>query len=104
MLMSISIAGTTRREVALYRPLSICSCGTECCRNVPVHAGYGRVPRGAKEVPRGVGEGHRSISHPTLADRDNSPYICATFREALHWRPVGPLGEPLQKTNLIADP
>jgi len=30
---------------------------------------------------------------PTLADRDSLPYICATFREALRWRAVIPLGE-----------
>jgi len=41
---------------------------------------------------------------PTLADRDHLPYICATLREALRWRPVGPLGESLAKINLITDP
>ena len=41
---------------------------------------------------------------PTLADRDNLPYIRATVREALRWRPVAPLGELLPKMNLITDP
>ena len=41
---------------------------------------------------------------PTLADRDGLPYICATVREALRWRPVNPLGELLPKMNLIVDP
>ena len=38
---------------------------------------------------------------PTLADRDNLPYICATVREMLRWRPLLPLGESLPKMNLI---
>jgi len=41
---------------------------------------------------------------PTLADRDNLPYICATVREALRWRAVAPLGKSLPKMNVIADP
>ena len=34
---------------------------------------------------------------PTLADRDSLPYICATLREAIRWRPVIPLGESFAK-------
>ena len=30
---------------------------------------------------------------PTFGDRHNLPYVCATVRELLRWRPVGPLGE-----------
>ena len=41
---------------------------------------------------------------PTLEDRDNLPYICATLREALRWRPVLPLGESLPTMNLTVDP
>ena len=41
---------------------------------------------------------------PTLADRDSLPYICATLRETIRWRPVTPLGEPLANVNLITDP
>jgi len=38
---------------------------------------------------------------PTLADRDSLPYICATVREALRWRPVSPFGESLPKVKFI---
>ena len=31
---------------------------------------------------------------PTLADQNGLPYIRATVRELLRWRPVTPLGEP----------
>jgi len=31
---------------------------------------------------------------PTLADQNNLPYIRATVRELLRWRPATPLGEP----------
>jgi len=40
---------------------------------------------------------------PTLADRDNLPYIRATLREALRWRTVAPLGESLARMNLSVD-
>ena len=30
---------------------------------------------------------------PTLEDRDRLPYIRATLREILRWRPAAPLGE-----------
>jgi len=36
---------------------------------------------------------------PTLADGDSLPYIRATVREALRWRPIAPLGESLEKKN-----
>ena len=41
---------------------------------------------------------------PILADRDSLPYLCATLREAIRWRPVTPLGESSPKINLITDP
>jgi len=31
---------------------------------------------------------------PTLADQASLPYICATVRELLRWRPVIPVGKP----------
>ena len=30
---------------------------------------------------------------PTLADWDSLPYLRATVREALRWRPIGPVGK-----------
>lgn len=30
---------------------------------------------------------------PTLADQESLPYIRATAKESLRWRPPGPLGE-----------
>jgi len=30
---------------------------------------------------------------PTFADRDNLPYLRATVKEALRWRPAAPVGE-----------
>jgi len=34
---------------------------------------------------------------PTLADQASLPYICATIRELLRWRPVIPVGELFQQ-------
>ena len=31
---------------------------------------------------------------PTLEDQNSLPYIRATVRELLRWRPVGPIGKP----------
>jgi len=39
---------------------------------------------------------------PTLGDRDSLPYICATVREALRWRPGTPLGKSLPL--ILVDP
>jgi len=41
---------------------------------------------------------------PTLADRDSLPYICATLREALRWRPIGPIGELLPQNEPYTGP
>ncbi|KAL0573549.1 hypothetical protein V5O48_008416 [Marasmius crinis-equi] len=35
---------------------------------------------------------------PKLSDQDNLPYIRATVREVLRWRPITPLGAPHQST------
>ena len=35
---------------------------------------------------------------PTFADYANLPYICAMVKEALRWRPTGPLGAPHRST------
>ena len=42
-----------------------------------------------EELDRVVGRSRM----PTLADRDSLPYMRATLRELLRWRPVTPLGE-----------
>ena len=36
---------------------------------------------------------------PTLEDQDSLPYIRATVRELLRWRPVAPLSEPCPRMN-----
>ena len=53
-----------------------------------------------EELDRVVGRSRM----PTLADRESLPYICATLREVLRWRPVAPLGESFPTINLIPDP
>ena len=53
-----------------------------------------------EELDRVVGRSRM----PTLADRESLPYICATLREAIRWRPVTPMGESLTNMNFITDP
>ena len=43
-----------------------------------------------EELERVVGRSRM----PTLGDQDSLPYIRATVRELLRWRPVAPLGKP----------
>ena len=43
-----------------------------------------------EELERVVGRSRM----PTLEDQNSLPYISATVRELLRWRPVAPLGEP----------
>ena len=55
MLTPISAAGTETVRKGSIDHCLFCSCCVDCYRDVMVHAGNGRIPRGAKEVPRGTG-------------------------------------------------
>ena len=47
----------------------------------------------------------RVIGHarmPTFEDRNNLPYVNATVRELLRWRPAVPLGEPFLEPELFS--
>ncbi|KAI0427566.1 putative cytochrome P450 oxidoreductase OrdA-like protein [Xylaria sp. FL1042] len=50
--------------------------------------------RGQEEIDRVVGKDRL----PTLADRDDLPYIDAIVKETLRWHPVAPMGLPHQST------
>ena len=55
-----------------------------------------------EELERVVGRSRM----PTFADQNSLPYIRATIRELIRWRPVTPLGEPhprrkVEKTNFL---
>jgi len=39
---------------------------------------------------------------PTFEDQDHLPYVNATVRELLRWRPAFPLGEPLSSRKGVA--
>jgi len=65
MLTSISVAGTETVRSGLVS--IICSCCTECFHIVLVHTSDDRVPRSAKEVPRGARQGHRPLSHADVS-------------------------------------
>ena len=45
-----------------------------------------------EELERVVGRSRM----PTFEDRASLPYICATVRELLRWRPVAPVGKSFQ--------
>lgn len=47
-----------------------------------------------EEIDRVVGTGRL----PTIADRDNLPYIDAVVKETLRWHPVAPMGLPHTST------
>ena len=47
-----------------------------------------------EEIDRVIGT-HRL---PTLADRENLPYIDAVVKEVLRWQPVAPMGLPHTST------
>ena len=48
-----------------------------------------------EEIERVIGRSRM----PTLADQNNLPYVRATIRELLRWRPVTPLGGPCPRMN-----
>ncbi|KAI0400732.1 putative cytochrome P450 oxidoreductase OrdA-like protein [Xylaria palmicola] len=50
--------------------------------------------RGQEEIDRVVG----AYRLPTLADRENLPYVDAIVKETLRWHPVAPMGLPHQST------
>ena len=54
---------------------------------------YPRVMRKAQtEIDKVIGR-HRM---PTVADREQLPYIEAMVKEALRWRPAGPMGKSIR--------
>lgn len=50
--------------------------------------------RAQEEIDRVVGSGRL----PTVADRDNLPYIEAVLKETFRWHPVAPMGLPHTST------
>ena len=62
------------------------------------------------EFPEVQGRAQRELEEvvgrdrvPTFNDRPNLPYIEAIVREALRYRPMVPLGRPVQQPPIILD-